>query len=214
MKPVARIAGVILAAGASIRMGHPKAMLRFDDGETLLARQHSLLSKAGCRDIIAVVGCSAPDIRAGNMDLEVHWVVNDDWQRGQFSSLQAGLSAAGELEADRALVLPVDVVGVRAATIEAVVETSLINPHADAVVPQFEGRGGHPVCVSMEFIETILRKDPADSNSRLDLVLKEAKSVIHLPVNDRQVSRNVNTRQEWDALHQATASTKITPVFS
>ncbi|HPQ81974.1 MAG TPA: nucleotidyltransferase family protein [bacterium] len=199
MKPAAKIAGVILAAGASSRMGHPKAMLRLDDGATLLSSQASLLSKAGCSVVAAVVGSMAEDIRAGNVELEVLWAKNENWRAGQFSSVQVGLSAVKKAGAKRALVLPVDVAGVRVETIEAIIETSLRNPHAEAVLPEFEGRGGHPVCFSMAAVDRILEMDPADLNSRLDSFIRTSTTAIRLPVNDPRVVRNVNTPEEWEA---------------
>lgn len=199
MKPVADIAGVILAAGASSRMGHPKAMLRFADGVTLLTRQEELLRGAGCTHIFVVVGARADDIRVAHMDLEIHWVVNHDWEQGQFSSIQSGLSEAIRIACDGVVLLPVDVVGVDPATIEAIIETMLRNPHLDAVVPEFEGRGGHPLALSTRFADRILAIDLASPGARLDRVLAQAATLVRLPVCDPQTTRNVNTREEWEA---------------
>ncbi len=200
MKPISDIAGVILSAGASTRMGRPKAMLRFPDGVTLLARQFELLHDAGCAGVFVVVGASAADIRAAHMDLDAHWVVNDAWETGQFSSIQAGLSEAALASSDGILLLPVDVACVAAATIEAIVETALRNPHLDAVVPEHDGRGGHPVALSTRFAEKLLELDPASPQARLDRILAGTKNLVRLPVSDPRVAANVNTPAEWEAL--------------
>ena len=84
------IAGIILSAGASRRMGTPKALLQLND-ETFLDRLIRLFSEV-CSPVIVVLGDQADQIRSGiRRGSEARFVVNPDPERGMLSSLQCGL---------------------------------------------------------------------------------------------------------------------------
>lgn len=85
-----RCAAVVLAAGASRRLGRPKQLLRID-GESLLHRTARLAIEAGCSPVYVVLGFEAAQMRAELVDLPVETVFNPAWQQGMGSSLQAGM---------------------------------------------------------------------------------------------------------------------------
>ena len=90
------IAAIILAAGASRRLGEPKQLLRLN-GETLLARAIRTAREAGCSPILVVVGAEYPQI-LGNCALgHAIPVINDRWQEGMASSIVLGVRALGFL---------------------------------------------------------------------------------------------------------------------
>lgn len=90
--PAGTVAGVLLAAGAGSRLGTPKALVRLD-GERLVERGIRLLTEAGCRPVLAVLGAAADEV-AGTAGLSGALpVVNPRWQEGIASSLRAGLAA-------------------------------------------------------------------------------------------------------------------------
>lgn len=95
---------LILAAGASRRLGRPKQLLRLD-GRTLLQHVIDAASASGIAPIVVVLGHAADRIAASlQLPEQVRIVVNADHATGQASSLVAGLSALnGDVE--RAVVL-------------------------------------------------------------------------------------------------------------
>jgi len=88
--PEFRCAAIILAAGASTRLGRPKQLVRID-GESLLHRTARLAVEAGCSPIYVVVGFEAEQMAAETGALLVETVFNPTWQEGMGSSLRAGM---------------------------------------------------------------------------------------------------------------------------
>lgn len=86
------IAAVILAAGASTRMGTPKQLLLYQ-GQSLLRRVTETAIAAHCSPIFVVLGAYSAQIRCELRDLPVQVVENLEWQRGMGSSIRHGIQA-------------------------------------------------------------------------------------------------------------------------
>ncbi len=89
------VAAIILAAGASRRLGQPKQLLRFQ-AETLLGRAIRLAHEAGASPVFVVLGANFAAISSrSTFDHEI-LVLNDRWEQGIATSIHAGLDALGE----------------------------------------------------------------------------------------------------------------------
>jgi molybdenum cofactor cytidylyltransferase len=108
-EPGSRFAAVVLAAGASRRLGQPKQLVRVG-GETLLRRTARLATEAGCCPVVVTLGFEAERMRTELAGMAVHAVVNPNWQAGMGSSLACGVRAAvtQRPEVDGLLVLVCD----------------------------------------------------------------------------------------------------------
>jgi CTP:molybdopterin cytidylyltransferase MocA len=136
------LVGVLLAAGASTRMGRDKALVKSKGGSFAVQGVRHLWVACDC--VIVVVGAHAARVQRGLTDefeslvasgglhdelqqahhhgaagLECKFAVNKDWKRGMLSSAQVGLAAALKLKPQGVLVLPVDHPHVRPVTIAA-----------------------------------------------------------------------------------------------
>ena len=86
------VAAIIVAAGASSRLGQPKQLVMID-GESMLQRAMRCAQEAGASPVFVVLGAhreliqNAIDFGAANV------VVNDDWEEGLASSIRAGVKA-------------------------------------------------------------------------------------------------------------------------
>jgi molybdenum cofactor cytidylyltransferase len=90
-------AAVVLAAGASARLGEPK-QLAVVGGERLLERAVRVVREAGCSPVVVVLGAAAETIRA-ECDLgDARVVVNEAWGEGMGASVRAGVGAVGDAE--------------------------------------------------------------------------------------------------------------------
>lgn len=99
-----RIAALILAAGASTRLGRPKQLIRLD-GETLLRRTTRLAAEAACAPVFVVLGYQADEMRGEVDGLSATVLTNEDWATGMSSSLRRGMMAVSGCEAEPAGVL-------------------------------------------------------------------------------------------------------------
>ena len=195
--------GVILAAGASTRMGRDKALLPWPPntatGSTFLSAAIQSLT-AQTELVIIVTGANtsqlAPIIYAQGAFL----VENPNPDHGQFSSLQAGLRAVLSRGRDAAVVTLVDRPPVRPATLESLLTAfaAALERRKWAVVPEFDGKHGHPIVIDREMIEACLRA-PADASAR-DVMHAQQNSIEYVPVDDSSVSRNIDTPEDYAAL--------------
>ena len=90
------VPAIILAAGASRRLGRPKQLVHMAR-ETLLGRTIRVVSEAGAKPIVVVLGAHREAIEAGVDLTGVEVVFNCDWEQGIASSIRAGLEAVGAL---------------------------------------------------------------------------------------------------------------------
>ena len=84
--------GILLAAGASRRLGQAKQLLQLD-GETLIQRAARALIDAGCAPIVVVLGAMEKECRAALEDLPTYIVFNEKWRDGMGSSIAVGMAA-------------------------------------------------------------------------------------------------------------------------
>ncbi len=85
-------AAILLAAGASTRLGQPKQLVTLN-GETLLARAVRIAHEAGCSPILVVLGAEAEHIRAACPLPNAIIVLNQQWPEGMASSIRVGIEA-------------------------------------------------------------------------------------------------------------------------
>ena len=88
----ARIGAVVLAAGASRRLGQPKQLLVVSDQPLLERAVDALLSDPRIWPVVVVLGAEAPVVRAAVARRPVLFAENAAWAEGMASSLRAGLA--------------------------------------------------------------------------------------------------------------------------
>ena len=86
------IAIIILAAGASTRMGRPKQLLPYQ-GRSLLRHTIENAVASVCKPIVVVLGANAENIRSQISESDIKIVENPDWHLGMSSSIRRGISS-------------------------------------------------------------------------------------------------------------------------
>ncbi len=130
------VAAILLAAGASRRLGQPKQLLRIH-GETLIARNVRIAREAGATPVFVVLGAEPEAIRAAIEDPGVILIENSAWSKGLSTSVRAGVEAVEEqaAPADGVLLMNCD-------------QPRLDSLHLAALVAAFEARGGDVIVAS------------------------------------------------------------------
>jgi molybdenum cofactor cytidylyltransferase len=197
--------GVILAAGASSRMGRDKALLPWPADSisgTFLSGAIDVLAPT-TEMVIVVAGANEPSLRGVVYARAGYLVANPEPERGQFSSLRVGLKAVLDRGHDGAVVMLVDRPPVARATIEYLQAVLAESSEEEvwAVVPTFGGKHGHPMVMGRDMIEAFLRA-PAETTAK-EIRAERQDRVRYIEVNDENVVRNVNTPEEYAQASQA-----------
>ncbi len=191
------VPGVVLAAGASSRMGRPKALLPTGvPGETFLSRIVGTLEAAGLDDLVVVVGEGRPDLARAVAGLPglVRPVLNPDPSRGQLSSLLAALAVVDRPGVTGMLVTLVDVPLVTAATVEALL-AAYRRSRAPIVRPARAGRHGHPVIFDRAVFDALRGTDLAVGAKAV--VQARLGEVLDVAVDDAGAFQDVDTPDDY-----------------
>lgn len=196
------VAAIILAAGASSRMGRAKALLPWRD-TTLLGHEIEVLQEAGVDRIAVVIGMHAQQIRRA-VPVPMPFVFNPRWAQGRSTSLAKGASMLRrEPRPDAILVQNVDqptTVIVVQRLIEVLQESG-----ADAVQPVYrdaagEEHGGHPVLLSGALLPALLEAREATEGMRGVL---HKRRVERISLDDPTVGLDLDTREAYEAARAA-----------
>jgi molybdenum cofactor cytidylyltransferase len=196
------IAGIILAAGASSRMGSPKALLEYR-GESFIQRLVRVLSPV-CERVIVVLGYHAAEIQPGIPGSAVV-TINPAPERGQLSSLQTGLAAL-PLDADGFLFTPVDSPAVESDTIERLAdEFRRRDPATLLVIPRIQTpngpKRGHPVFASRAIAEELLALPPTAMAS--EVIHGHIPQTVYVDVDDPGILTDIDDREAYRRLSEA-----------
>jgi len=142
-----KVAGIILAAGGSTRMGGQNKLLQMVDGTSLVQKVVGSALNSNIESVYVILGYQAALIRQCISNKSVNWVENSDWSRGMASSIKSGIEALNT-NYDGAMILLGDM-----PFIEPIMINQLLALYQKKkiVVPVKDGRQGNPVLFSSAF---------------------------------------------------------------
>ena len=194
------IAGIVLAAGASRRLGRNKLLLPFRS-ETVLAASVARLLESAIDHVVLVLGHEADEVRARAdlpEDPRLSTVKNPDWASGMASSLRTGLAACADAEA--VIVALGDQPGIDPAVVARLVAAFragaplAVPVHPDPAAPDGE-RASHPVLFGRAlFSELIALQGDTGAREIVKGRWAAAARVLGAPVRD------VDTEADYAAL--------------
>ncbi len=167
----APVAAIILAAGASTRLGQPKQLVTLA-GETLLARTVHVAQAAQCSPILVILGANAEAISAACPLPSAQVVLNPRWADGLASSICAGIAVL-PATCQAAILMTCDQPAVTPEHLHRLIKMTVDEP----VASSYSGRNGVPACMPASSFAALLRLR-GDSGAR---ALLQSAPAIHLP---------------------------------
>lgn len=143
------VAAIVLAAGASRRLGEPKQLVQIC-GESLLERTVRICREAGCDPIVVVLGASAEVIRSHCKLEGAVIVMNDEWAEGMGSSLRAGIYELDSV-VDGCVVVTCDMPAVSPAHLQELIKTG------EMTASEYAGRRGVPAYFPSSAFATLMQ---------------------------------------------------------
>jgi len=177
-------------------MGRPKALYPFPTQVTTPGKisflEHLLgiarHPKVGA--VRVVLGANAELIRqAVEMDA-ASVVLNDDWPKGQLTSIQAAIRNLPAGATDGMMVFLVDHPLISAGLVDKLIER-FYRTGAPVVVPTYEGKRGHPAIFASRLYDELLAA-PVETGARA-VVWAHAAEVIEMPTDEKGVILNLNS---------------------
>jgi molybdenum cofactor cytidylyltransferase len=192
------IAGIILAAGRSERMGAFKPLLPFGP-KTVIETCIDNLREGGVETVIVVLGQGprAEDLKEHLKNSDVTIAVNPDPRSEMSDSIACGVREL-PTETQAVVINPVDHAAVPASVVEALLREW--EQGAKLVKPTWNERGGHPVLVGLAFRNELLRLVPQGGLKSLFMVHQD--QVRRVPVDSNYIARDMDTWDDYRTLHQ------------
>lgn len=191
------IRAIVLAGGASSRMGQAKAALPLGPtGQTVVGRVVHTLLTAGLPSVAVVAGAHIDAVRAAMPAFEprASVVEHPGWAAGQLSSLLAGLAAVDDPQLEAILVTLVDVPLVRPDSVAAIV-AAWRQSRAPIVRPVDGDRHGHPVVFDRAVFDDLRQADPAIGAKAV--FAAHASRRLDVPIKDEGAFVDMDTPEEY-----------------
>ena len=188
---------VILAAGASSRLGKSKQLLKFR-GKTLIRRAADAALATGCENIVVALGANAAAVKREIENLPLEIVVNENWESGMSSSIETGLKKLLKLQSNLSAVVLMlcDQPFVDAKTILRLVETRRETQKA-IIAGEYKNTVGVPAVFSRRLFGELLDLQ-GDAGARF-LIKKYADSEV-AKISVPEAAIDIDTAEDYEKL--------------
>jgi molybdenum cofactor cytidylyltransferase len=178
------IAGLLLAAGGSNRLGRPKQLVRVD-GQTLIRRSAQCLIDAGADPIVVVLGAEVDSCTSEIADMPVTVIINENWREGMSTSIRSGIDAVRQFgnSLDGVLICLCDQLHVTSSELRSLITTARNTP-GKIVAAEYAGTVGVPAVFPYSYFSA-LQNITGDRGAR-EIIRNEMESVVAIPIQGAQ----------------------------
>jgi molybdenum cofactor cytidylyltransferase len=187
------LAGIVLAAGESRRMGQPKQLLPFGE-RTILERVVDTLLTAGIGEVVVVLGHLADRVRVVLGDRPVKAIVNTAYRQGMLSSVKCGVRAVGA-EYDAVLIALGDQPHIEGAVVGEVIR-AYRDSDAGIVIPRYGDKKGHPIIINLRKYREAVANLPEDAGLNV-LMQEHADDVRLIDVGTEDIIRDIDVPDDY-----------------
>jgi len=187
---------VILAGGKSERINFPKPFLPYDSKRTFVEKIVREYKSFGCKKNILVLNedlnCSPWDEFLSNLSKDMFIVYNRNSDLGRFYSLQLGIKALENN--DYCFIQNIDSPFIDSDLLKKLDDSKTNNGY---VVPEYEGKGGHPILIGRDVINSIKEEKNISINLKEKLRQFDRRTI---DSGSDKVLVNINTLEEYQIL--------------
>ena len=187
-----KIAAVIPAAGYSSRVGFFKPLLP-TDSSLVMERSVHTFQQAGIEDIRVVIGHKADLLIPVLTRLGVKTIMNPNYDKGMYSSVQAGVMSL-EKEIEAFFLLPADYAFVSAETIRSLLQ-AYEGSSFEVIYPVYQKVRGHPPLISMKLRDLILATEP--EGGLKGLLERETHNSPEIQVDDEGILIDLDSEEDY-----------------
>ena len=191
---------ILLAAGESSRMGQLKALLPWR-GQTLLEHQVAALRDGGADGVVVVLGHRSDELSPLVRGKEgIFWTVNPHYLQGKTTSIKAGVSTLDPRAVGDILLLNVD----QPRSADDVSHVLSVHRAHDywITVPEYKGKGGHPIVLSAALLPELLSIDEETQGIKA-VVRRRPELVNRVPIDNPELLLDLNTPEQYRAAVEA-----------
>lgn len=187
------ITAIVLAAGASTRMGVPKLLLPLK-GKSILRHVTETALTSTCDAVVVVLGAHAEQLRGEVEGTGASIVINPDWQEGLSTSIRAGVEAASSLSEDleAVLLLLADQPLVSVETIDRLIQTFRATGKA-MIASAYSGTMGPPILFARPLFIELLTLE-GDKGAK-DVLARYPEQVVTVPAPEAAV--DIDTIEDY-----------------
>jgi CTP:molybdopterin cytidylyltransferase MocA len=189
------VSAIVLAAGGGSRFGGGKLLAKLGGRPIIETVLHNL-REAPVDEIIVVVGANAQRLRGVCEAYGVRIVANEEWERGQSTSVLAGLRACG---GEAAVVLLGDQPFIGAEAVERLV--SAFSAGAKVAVATYGGKRRNPVLFSRE-VWPLLEAELAGDEGARSVLRRHPELVVEVPCEEVGDPADVDTKEDLRRLQE------------
>lgn len=147
-----KVAAVILAAGASTRLGSPKQLIRLH-GVTLLDHTLQAAQSAGCDPLLVVLGSSSEAIHKECRLTGATILLNKHWREGMSTSVRTGIDAL-PLDVSAVLLLTCDQINITAEHLQNLISATHLSQQPTASA--YSSKRGVPACLPRDWFPSLV----------------------------------------------------------
>jgi molybdenum cofactor cytidylyltransferase len=196
-RPNHNIAAIVLAAGQSKRMGAFKPLLPFGN-HTVIESCINYLINGGVQTIVVVLGHRAEEIKARLTNLPILFAFNPNPDSEMSESIACGVRVL-PLDNAATFIAPADYPAIPPTVVVDLIKQYQAGP-AKLLLPEYQGRGGHPVLVDLCLRAQLLR---LDSRRGLRALFESHRDQVRrIPINSPFVARDIDTWDDYRALYR------------
>lgn len=189
-----QVAGVVLAAGESRRMGRLKALLPFGTC-TVIEQVLQTLLQVDLSEVTVVLGHRASEIRAVIEPLPVRILYNPDYRYGMTTSIQVALRDIAP-SPDAYLLALVDQPHIGPEPIQQIL-TAFAHARKGIVIPTYRGKRGHPIVLAATYRNDVLA---LTRQQGLNLVTRgHPEDTLEVPVDTDDILRDMDYQADYEA---------------